>query len=540
MMVARRVAGAAVVLLLALFAAPSCGKGGGHSTVAGRAPRAAPARGERTEDEISAERPKAEVDNIALAKAIDRKICRKRGCCVTAIDDAGTDRKGRSLAVATIDAGYGGVASCLVPQAAEPASFGSGTLDREPCPIKPRAEPAGENDGSEDDDSEEIEQTTDQGQTVERDLESEECRPYEYHLIVHARGKIRSRQLLSEQCNDGYGAAGVGEDSVTVDKEARTFNHDQSGGSAWRWSKGVTVGLDPLRIVSVDESTFWTLDQEGTSRSADWNHDTFEGYAVWPVPDCDGRRKQKEAARPEGGGGDENPASRSVQSVIIPRLPLPAPFVQDGWRTIALGNCGALVDGDAHGFAVYGGKGSAADASVRAVVSQEGVLFVEIADDRWTSGGKSWVQEDHLELWMAQPGVSAGDCDAPAGSDPSRQWGIRIADGRVFPAFGAPAPLGGVEVVRSGRVARARIPIGDWVKGDDADNALTVVYSDSDDGLHQKRLIATSKVERGQAGTLGSVRAVDPAHATCVIKGKALQIVRPPLAAGPDAAIADP
>jgi hypothetical protein len=558
MMVAGRVARAALVVLCTLPTLPvvsgalSCGgKSAGPGAPAERVVRSAPARGERTEDEISAQRPTTEVENLALAKAIDRKICRKRGCCVTAIEEAGTDRKGRSLVVATIDAGYGGVASCLAPQAVEPAPFGSGTLDKEACPIKSRAQPAGtaeDHDGSDDDTDESLEQTaqtSDDGRTAEVDPEAEECRPYEYHLIVHSRGKIRARQLLSEQCNNGYGAAGVGEDSVAVDKEARTFTHNQSGGSNWRWDHGVTIGLDPLRIVSIDESTFWTLDQEGTDKSADWNHDTFQGHRSWPVPDCEGRRKQKEAAAHRDAGAadvDENAASRSIQGAIIPRVPLPAAFVGDGWRSIALGNCGALVDGDEHGFAVYGLKGNAADASMRAVVSKEGVLFVEIADDRWTSGGKSWVKEDHLELWMAQTGTfTAGpECDPRPESDPSRQWGIRIADGHVFPAFGSPAPLAGVEVVRSGHLARVRIPISDWVKEQDDENALTVVYSDSDDGLRQKRLIATSQVERGNVLTLGDVRAVDPAVATCVIKGKALQISRPPLVASPDAPLADP
>jgi hypothetical protein len=540
MTVAGRVARAAVVIP-ALLAALSCGKRAGSGVSPGAAPHSAAARGERAADESGPERPEAEVEDLTLAKAIDRKICRKRGCCVTGIEEAGTDRKGRALVVATIDAGYGGVASCLVPQVAEPASFGSGALDKEPCPLESRAQ-AAQAAAAESGDEDESSEGSDESATTEHDPEAEDCRPYEYHLIVHSRGKIRARQLLSEQCNNGYGAAGVGEDSVAVDKEARTFTHNQAGGSAWRWDHGVTVGLDPLRIVSFDESTFWTLDEEGTSKSGDWNHDTFDGHNMWPIPDCEGRRKQKEAgAGRDAGAFEENPASRSISAVIVPRVSLPPAFVQDGWRTISLGDCGAFVDGDGHGYAIYGGKGSAADASMRAVVSKEGVLFVEIADDRWTSGGKTWVKEDHVELWMAQSRtvVDAHECDPRPESDPSRQWGIRISDGSVFPGFGAPAPLAGVEVVRSGRVARVRIPIADWIKGEDDENALAVVYSDSDDGLRQKRLIATSEVERGNVLTLGAVRTVAPAHATCVVKGKVLQIHRPPLAAGPNTAIAD-
>ena len=94
---------------------------------------------------------------------------------------------------------------------------------------------------------------------------------------------------------------------------------------------------------------------------------------------------------------------------------------------------------------------------MRAVVSTDGVLFVEIPDDRWTQTGKSWVKEDHIELWAAPADSRSAQnlCDPPALPDPSRQWGIRIADGQLFPAFGSPEPLAGVEVVRRRRRARA-------------------------------------------------------------------------------------
>jgi len=524
----------------------SCGKDAGPGERAPAEPiaRTLPARGQQTEDENGPQRPVAEVENLALAKAIDRKICRKRGCCVSGIEDAGTDHKGRSMVVATIDAGSGGVASCLVPPPLVPTPFGNGALDIEPCPIETPAEtPAPSTEGG----SDAEEEASDEGQAAASDPESEDCRPFEYHLIVHTHGKIRDHQLLSEQCNNGYGAAGVGEDSIGVDKEARTFSHDQSGGSAWRGDRGIVVGLDPLRVVSVDQSSFWTFDEAGTEKSAEWNYDTFQGSESWSIPDCDERRKYKEAAARDAAAaaGPEPNASKTYNAVTVPRVALPPAFAQDGWRSIALGNCGAFVDGDDHGFAVYGGRGRAADASLRAVVSKDGVLFVEITDDRWTSGAKSWVKEDHIELWLAPSGIVGTDlnCGEPSGPeppDPSRQWGIRISDGQVFPAFGSPAPLAGVEVVRSGHVARARIPVDDWLKGDGDASSLTIVYSDSDDGLRQKRLIATSEIERGRVSSLGHLRDVDPDVATCVVKGKALQIYRAPLTTSPHQAIADP
>jgi len=531
-----------VAAVVCLLFAGACGKrspgGGGAGGPAGPA-----VSGQKTEDEVSPQRPETEAADDALAKAIDRKICRKRGCCVSGIEEAGTDRKGRSMVVATIDTGYGGAASCLVTTPAEPQPFGSGALDKEPCPIKPKPAAAAAEEGGSDDDAAGDEAGDDRGGD-ETPSELDDCHPYEYHLIVHTRGKIRARQLLSEACNNGYGAAGVGEDEITVDAEDKTFTHARNGGSAWRWGNDVTVGLDPLRIISAGTSSFWTLDEGGTSKSEDWNYDTLQGKENWSAPDCEGRRKEEEARKRDAAADTDNfAASKDYEALLIPRVQLPAAFVQDGWRTIGLGDCGAFVDGDEHGYAVYGGKGKASDAAMRVVASKDGgVLFVEVSDDRWTAAGKSWVKEDHLELWLAPAEPTSRElmCEGPPSPDPSRQWGIRISDGQVFPAFGSPEPLAGVEVVRSGRVARARIPATEWLKGEGEAVAVTVVYSDSDDGLRQKRLIATSQIERGQEVSLGHLRDIDPQETTCVVKGKALRISRSQMKFDPNAAMASP
>jgi hypothetical protein len=538
-----RTSGGAIFLAV-LFAGIACSKSAARMPPPEGASARAHFAGDKTEDEVAAKPPETEADDAALAKAIDKRICRKRGCCVTGIEDAGTDRKGRSLVVATIDAGFGGVANCLVPPVVEPAPFGSGALDKEPCPIKPPAQTAAAEDSSGEADGEGDDESTGE----DRDPEREDCRPYEHHLIVHSKGKIRARQLLSEACNDGYGASGVGEDEVSVDREAKTFTHSRAGGSAWRWDKSITVGLDPLRVVSESGSTFWTMDEDATSESGSWDWDDFKGESTWSAPDCAERYKQAQAAkkRDPNLGNDELGASLSRAAIVIPRVQLPAAFVEAGWRTIGLGGCAAFVDGNKDGYAVFGGEGRASDATMRVVVSKEGVLFVELTDDRWTRGGKSWVKEDHIELWMTPPGLASHQTECgdgppdPAARDASLQWGIRISDGRVFPAFGSPEPLAGVEVVRSGAAARAKIPVGDWLKRDSDASSLTVVYSDSDDGLRQKRLIATSRVERGKSDSLGGLRDIAPGDATCVAKGKALRVVRAPLVAKPSEAVADP
>jgi len=528
---------AVVAAVASTLLAASCGKRSPTRPGSETASPGSASGGEVTEDEVTAERPATEVEDLTLARAIDRRICRKSGCCVSAIEPAGSDRKGRSLVVATIDTGDPGVASCLVPHPAEPDAFGSGVLDKEPSPLRGRiASPPVEEAGAKDDEGGgDADEDQASGEGDSEGGARDDCHPYEYHLVVHTKGKIHRRQLLTEACNNGYGAAGVGEDNVSVDADTKTFTRRQSGGSNWRWEETTTLGLDPFRVVSNGKSTFWVLDEDGTSESWDLNYDTLQGTETWSVADCEGRRKQAEAAKNrDGGGSDESSASKDYSAVVIPRVELPAAFVQDGWRSIGLGDCGALIDGDKNGFAVYGGKGATADAAMRVAISkQQNMLFVEISDDHWTREGRSWVKEDHIELWLAPSGLrsSPDPCEgAPTEptSDSSRQWGIRISDGQVFPGFGSPEPLAGVEVVRGGRTARARIPVGDWLKQEAELNSITVVYSDSDDGLRQKRLIATSTVARGEELSLGHARDIDPSDATCLVKGKALRINRLP------------
>ena len=62
---------------------------------------------------------------------------------------------------------------------------------------------------------------------------------------------------------------------------------------------------------------------------------------------------------------------------------------------------------------------------------------------------------------------------------------------------------------------RMRIDLPDGFK------AITVAYSDSDDGRAQKSLLATSRLVFDVGSSLGQARAIDPARATCsVIAGR--------------------
>ena len=134
------------------------------------------------------------------------------------------------------------------------------------------------------------------------------------------------------------------------------------------------------------------------------------------------------------------------------------------------------------------------------VMSSAGVLFVEVTDDRLVPSAKSWVKADHLELWRVGADASSGrgsGCFQPDPNAKALQWGIGLG-GQVYKGHGAPAADPTVRVARTERGARFRIVLPDEGKG------LTVVYSDSDDGARQKRLIATSRLAFGRPWTVGS------------------------------------
>jgi hypothetical protein len=415
------------------------------------------------------------IDDPAQARLIDRTLCRQAGCCVVWIQDAGTDRKGRTLLVArTAPDGT----DCLIP--------------------RPAAGPGKAKDASEESD--------------------DRCRTINHHLVVLDKEKVRGRYTLSSECEHGgpinYHRI---EDQIEVDSKAHTFEHFHSNMKGQsNWGSGVIIGLDPVRVIE------WS--QFG-DRPLEINWDLLRHRVTWTAPDEEALAQSQATPPPDPGeaeqeeGEDEGPTVER-SSISVPMLELPARFTAGGWKTTGLGGCGVLIDGGDNGYTLHG-KADGADASLRVVASTDGVLFVEVTDDRWTGPSRSWVKDDHLELWLAReaPAGAAGKAKASA-----VQWGIRIADGATFPAFGAPEPLRGVEAVRRGSVARVKIPFAPAAE----DARFALVYSDGDDGKTQERLIATAPLERGDGGTLGGAWTVNPDDASCALRGGALAVVRPP------------
>lgn len=211
----------------------------------------------------------------------------------------------------------------------------------------------------------------------------------------------------------------------------------------------------------------------------------------------------------------------------LPAVAIDDAFAGSGWKTTGLGRCALHIDAsgkEAHGFVVHGKPGDPRDAAMRVVASARGALFVEVEDDRKVGPSARWIADDHLEIWMAKQMPSYMDHCLEPGEKPV-QWGIRLADAKVFPGAGNPDPTA-LTVERAeapGGIVRLKITLPPKHEG------LSVVYSDSDDGRKQERLIATSRLRFNDAPTLGRLHALSPDEVTCLPHDGKLEPSQKPL-----------
>jgi hypothetical protein len=416
-----------------------------------------------TEPDVEAQRARL----VPLARQVDRalrKVERCAGCCVSWIDEAGRDRRGQDLLVATVGE------ECLVPG--------------RPSPTPP---------------------------------EQGDCTQIDHYLLARKGDRVRPVALLAAVCRyDELTRVNVAH-GVAVDKQRKTFTENRMWGGGQRGEGTVVVGLDPLRLVGSERDN---MDEDADGRSHEWSSDDFAGKSAWGAIDCNAKARLAAPGAPDA-GADAEPAY-SIEGLAIPFLELPDDFAAGTWRTTRLGTCSAFVDSSGNGYTLHGSAGAPEDATLRVLLTGVGArpstLFVEVTDDRFVGPGRSWVTDDHLELWMGDATLGSQRVCGKETREWSAQWGIRVADGAVFPAHGAPPPLTGVERVMAGRTVRFKIPLPE--RG----QRLTVVYSDSDDGRRQERLIGTSQLRFGDPATFGDVSGEPTGPgAACLVKRGALQ-----------------
>lgn len=358
----------------------------------------------------------------------------------------------------------------------------------------------------------------------------ERCVPYE-HWLVRAKGSsIVDRRELLRTCNDGYGAAGVGEDVVTI--EPGLFTHVQRGGSAWRWEHGRTLELDPLRMKGI---TWWsgsTISPVSERGAFDWS--SFRGRARWYRPPC-----------PAGGGPPPTPDADELDIVSRPNDPrayvydplpvveLPESFRSGGFASTPLGTCAPPIDGvGERGFVVSGAPGDDADARLRIVAARTGdpkttELYVEVADDVSIGPSAKWALDDHLQVWLQEDDPDPSELCLPtsagAGAGALTEWIVRLVDGKTFPGLHAGGSTPIVVSRATGKSVDGRaVTRLKLVLTAPSLQAITLAFSDSDDGKTIERVIAHSRLSPGKAATLGRLWPVDPKEAICTSASGAL------------------
>jgi hypothetical protein len=221
----------------------------------------------------------------------------------------------------------------------------------------------------------------------------------------------------------------------------------------------------------------------------------------WSAPECgDELTDDDEAPATEGYGYFVIPRNTGASSELRWQADLSA--LQ--WLTInAAGK---------DGYVVHGGAGLPEDARMRVAAIGPTTLLVDVQDDRLVRSARRWIHADHLEIWgtshFPQPNTCLARVSATADSSevnvgPAWQWGIML-DGALRAGVGRPPANPSVEVAevatRSwGKVLRFRLEIPLSVV------ALSVMYSDSDDGTTQERIIGTSRVRFRDAASFGKI-----------------------------------
>jgi hypothetical protein len=332
-----------------------------------------------------------------------------------------------------------------------------------------------------------------------------QCEAAEWWL-VHAS---QPAQLLLSVCHDGYGAAGVGKDKVLVSENA--FTHEQSGGSRERWITRRTLRLSPLYLASERQSV---TEGEGREDGDSWDHEALRGEVIRAAPRCE--------------AGQASLGERTLP--YLPQARVDKAYLAGGWMQAGLGECGLEAK-----HILLGNQDDPKDAGLKALLVAPDTLLVEVRDDTWTGPSAKWLSDDHVELWLSPvPPQELTGCGKPTDAQKPVQWGIRIADGQVFPAFGSPKQTLEVERAELSDKQGYRLK----VKLPTPFQGISVIYSDSDSGKKQELMLATSPVKFGRPETLNSVRVVSPEEATCAVKSGALTVVRGPVKkAEPDVAV---
>ena len=331
------------------------------------------------------------------------------------------------------------------------------------------------------------------------------CRPFRREIwrVIGPANRVGVLRLMT-LCNNGYGAAGVGDDKIRV--TANRLVHHQYGGSNWRWDVKRTVSLDPVRVLREESCSFHTISVGFDMTFWDWRN--FRGRQIMKF-------------KPGKDGDDVGcvPKQATHRFPLIPHFgkgiglaPKAAP---------ALGSCALEVRADGgRGYILRGRKVAAGQgASLRVLALGDDTLLITVEDTAF-SGGKGWRDSDHVQVW--QGGYMSIDADQ-LHDTPVRMFAVRAADGKPFLGHGKTKARPDVvfhKVTRrpGGVTLRLRLKMPRKLR------SLTVAYGKIKAGK-LLRLTATSKLRPGSATTLGAAHILRHGGAWCAVKNGRLEAI---------------
>ena len=314
--------------------------------------------------------------------------------------------------------------------------------------------------------------------------------PLEDYAVLHySSGSIVSVDDFLHVPSNGcsYGVSGGGEyTSFYGDMVTLHIN----GGSSWKWEGETIWALEPEVHVFLDRSIGY---KGGTCYSTTTVNEAGISKINWSAPFC--------SYGPDGSLSYSEEEGTEYNYTLIPELSTSSAFAVSWSSAPFPDNCVTVSAGeDGNGYLIYGKYGKRTDSRMKVVRVSAKEFLVEVADDAFVFGNPNWLNEDHLEVWEGRElqSYSDGCLDKRKAS----QWGIRLSDGKVFPARGNPKENPTVELAElpaagGMNVKRLKVTFPSPAE------SVSFVYSDTDDGKKAERLTGTSKVMLKDANSLG-------------------------------------
>lgn len=339
-------------------------------------------------------------------------------------------------------------------------------------------------------------------------------------------GILPEHNKIMDFCNDGYGAADIGDNVFTIHDGLLT--HRAFGGSAQRWMNGRTLRLPSLEVASVMGCSFHSLyggddfkmfDYDTGAFRMGWN-EQVRGEGQVPAKDdfidCDATNLEKANARYEA------LMIKQVHSFLGLRLN----------EVKELGSCATTLstkEGAHEGYVVYGQDDGSADAEVKLLRINDDTLWVSLSDKgRTFKSSKNWEHDDRIEIWWLEQKAKT-PYDGSRGT--LRQFIIRLADLSIFAGYGYNDGKKKLPFVErrdgQGLSFSIRWPPDQFPSS----RGLTLAYARGD-GAATSVMWATSTLKYGDADTLSPVielqrQGDDPMQSCRINKDGVLELLRP-------------